>query len=44
MALVVQVAFGAMFYIGMSELFKPEAYSYARNTIMTKLKDSFIRK
>lgn len=44
MALVVQVAFGAMFYIGMSELFKPEAYSYARNTIMTKLKDSFIHK
>ena len=36
-ALGVQTIAGAAFYIGVSEVFKPEAYRYARQTILEKI-------
>lgn len=40
-SIIVQIAFGIVFYVGMSEFIRPEAYSYAREIALKFLHDKF---
>lgn len=40
-SIIVQIAFGIVFYVGMSEFLRPEAYSYAREMALKFLHDKF---
>ena len=39
LSVTIQILFGVIFYVGFSEIFKPEAYSYVRDMALNFLKN-----
>ena len=39
LSVTIQILFGVIFYVGFSEIFKPDAYSYVRDMALNHLKN-----